>query len=238
MVDTVFCSRDVARVLGIDVGTDESGEQRRFRGRGCGMDGVVEPRRLDHRCLLPRLCCRCADLDPVAVPLYAGSGSHGQHVGTNNVHGGIYQVINVESGMRYGVSGTWSGGIGETGSQPFDVAWFEITVYQGAVGPAEIDAAPGPDDVVIAKREYTGDSIVSFGWEQFTGSFIAQQNQVTLALKTGKVSPNWHPIAAFHDDLSLRQSRVAIPAVGALGTIAFVLLLVAVGLVILIRRSA
>ena len=177
---------------------------------------------------------------PIWIPSpypYSGSGSHGQHVGTNNVHGGIYQVISVESGMRYEVSGMWSGGIGETGSQPFDIAWFEVTVYQGAVGPTEIDAAPGPDDVVIAKREYTGDSIVSFGWEQFAGSFVAQQNQVTLALKTGKVSPNWHPIAAFHDDLSLQLSRAAIPAVGALGTIAFVLLLVAVGVVSLIRRS-
>jgi len=55
--------------------------------------------------------------------------------------------------------------------------------------------------VVIAKREYTGDSIISFGWERFSGSFVAEQNQVTLAFKTGKVSPNWHPIAAFQSAL-------------------------------------
>ena len=89
---------------------------------------------------------------PIPYP-YAGAASHGQHVGTNNVHGGIYQVINVQTGQPYDVSGVWSGGIGEVGSLPFNVAWFEVTVYQGAVGAAEIDAAPEPGDVIIAKRE-------------------------------------------------------------------------------------
>ena len=172
---------------------------------------------------------------PVPYP-YAGVGSHGQHVGTNNVHGGIYQVINVQIGMPYQVSGVWSGGIGQGGSLPFDVAWFEVTVYQGAVGVAEIDGAPGPGDVVIAKREYTSDSIISFGWEQFSGSFVAEQDQVTLAFKTGKVSPNWHPIAAFHDDLSLRLAGGGIPTVGPAGVMVFVALLAAVGLAILSRR--
>ena len=172
---------------------------------------------------------------PVPYP-YAGVGSHGQHVGTNNVHGGIYQVVNVQTGMSYDVSGMWSGGIGESGSLPFNVAWFEVTVYQGAVGAAEIDGAPGPGDVVIAKREYTGDSIISFGWERFSGSFVAEQNQVTLAFKTGKVSPNWHPIAAFHDDLNLRLAGGGIPTVGPAGVVVFVALLAAVGLAILSRR--
>jgi hypothetical protein len=172
--------------------------------------------------------------NPAPYP-YAGGGSHGQHVGTNNVHGGIYQVVDVQVGQVYDVSGVWSGGIGESGSQPFDIAWFEVTVYQGAVGAAEIDAAPGPDDVVIAKREYTGDSIVSFGWEAFNGSFVAQQSQVTLAFKTGKVSPNWHPIAAFHDNVALQLSE-AIPATGAYGRLALIVMLAAAGCLILSRR--
>lgn len=172
---------------------------------------------------------------PVPYP-YAGVGSHGQHVGTNNVHGGFYQVVNVQAGMSYIVSGMWSGGIGEGGSLPFDVAWFEVTVYQGAVGALEIDAAPGSGDVVIAKREYTNDSIVSFDWEQFNGSFVAEQNQVTLAFKTGKVGPNWHPIAAFHDDLSIQLLTAEVPAVSAAGLAVYVALLMAVGLAILSRR--
>lgn len=177
---------------------------------------------------------------PIWMPLpypYAGTGSHGQHVGTNNVHGGIYQVVNVQTGMSYDVSGMWSGGIGEGGSLPFDIAWFEVTVYQGAVGVAEIDVGPGPGDVVIAKREYTGDSIISFGWEQFGGTFVAEQPQVTLAFKIGKVSPNWHPIAAFQDNVSLRLSGVEIPAVGSAGVIVFVAILAAAGLAILSRRT-
>jgi len=173
---------------------------------------------------------------PAPYP-YAGAGSHGQHVGTNNVHGGIYQVINVQSGMTYDVSGVWSGGIGETGSQPFDVAWFEITVYQGDVGVAGVDGAPGPDDVVIAKREYTGDSIVSFAWEPFSGSFVALQDQVTLAFKTGKVSPNWHPIAAFHDNIALQLGLSGVPTAGPAGIVVFVVTLAATALMILSRRS-
>ena len=172
---------------------------------------------------------------PVPYP-YAGVGSHGQHVGTNNVHGGIYQVVNVQTGMSYAVSGMWSGGIGESGSLPFDIAWFEVTVYQGSVGAAEIDGPPGPGDVVIAKREYAGDSIISFGWEEFSGSFVAEQNQVTIAFKTGKVSPNWHPIAAFHDDVSLLLAVGEIPTVGPAGVRVLVVLLAAVGVAILSRR--
>ena len=174
---------------------------------------------------------------PVPYP-FAGVGSHGQHVGANYVHGGIYQVVNVQTGMSYDVSGLWSGGIGESGSSPFNIAWFEVTVYQGAVGPAEIDAAPRPGDVVIAKREYTGDSIVSFGWEQLGGSFVAEQNQVTLAFKTGKSISNWHPIAAFHDDVSLRLIAGEIPAVGPAGVMVFIIVLATAGLAILSRRIA
>jgi hypothetical protein len=172
---------------------------------------------------------------PIPYP-YAGAASHGQHVGTNNVHGGIYQVINVQAGLFYDVSGVWSGGIGELGSLPFDIAWFEVTVYQGAVGAAEIDAAPGPGDVIIAKREYSGDSIVSFGWEQFNGSFIAEQDQVTLAFKTGKVSGNWHPIAAFHDNIAVRLVSVEIPTGGRSGVLVFIIALAAAGIMALSRR--
>jgi len=172
---------------------------------------------------------------PVPYP-YAGVGSHGQHVGTNNVHGGIYQVINVQTGMSYDVSGVWSGGIGESGSLAINLAWFEVTVYQGDVGVAGVDGPPGPGDVVIAKREYTNGSIISFGWEQFSGSFVAEQDQVTLAFKTGKVSPNWHPIAAFHDDVSLLLAVGEIPTVGPAGVMVLVVLLAAVGVAILSRR--
>lgn len=174
---------------------------------------------------------------PTPYP-YAGSGSHGQHVGTNNVHGGIYQVIDVQPGESYNVSGVWSGGIGESGSQPFDVAWFEITVYQGAVGAAEVDAAPGPEDAIIAKNEYSAQSIVSFGWQSFQGSFTAQQSQVTLAFKTGKVSPNWHPIAAYHDNVAVRQIASGIPTLSAWSLITFAAVLAAAGLFVLSRRCA
>ena len=173
---------------------------------------------------------------PAPYPL-EGTGTHGQHVGTNTVHGGIYQVVNVQSGMSYAVSGSWSGGIGESGSLPFDIAWFEVTVYQGAVGATEVDGPPGPADVVIAKREYTNDSIISFGWEQFNGSFVAEQDQVTLAFKTGKAGPNWHPIAAFHDDLSIQLLTAEVPAVSAAGVAVYVALLMAAGLAILSRRT-
>ena len=173
---------------------------------------------------------------PVPYP-FSGVGSHGQHVGTNNVHGGFFQVVNVQAGMSYLVSGMWSGGIGESGSLPFDVAWFEVTVYQGAVGQAEIDGAPGPGDVVIAKREYTNDSIISFAWEQFSGSFVAEQDQVTLAFKTGKVSPNWHPIAAFHDDVSVRLLAEEIPALAPAGVLVFFVVLAAIGAAILSHRT-
>jgi hypothetical protein len=173
--------------------------------------------------------------NPVPYP-FAGVGSHGQHVGTNNVHGGIYQVINVTPGLSYDVSGVWSGGIGEFGSLPFTVAWFEVTVYQGAVGATEIDGPPGPEDVVIAKREYNGDSIISFPWEPFSGSFVAQQPQVTLAFKTGKVSPNWHPIAAFQDDVVVSQLLSAIPTAGPVSSAILVVALIAAGLAVLSRR--
>jgi hypothetical protein len=78
---------------------------------------------------------------------------------------------------------------------------------------------------------------VSFGWEQFNTSFVAEQNQVTLAFKAGKVGPNWHPIAAFHDDVSLQLLSEEIPTVGPAGGAVFVFLLAAIGLAILSRRS-
>lgn len=71
------------------------------------------------------------------------------------------------------------------------VAWFEITVYDGAVGAAEIDAAPGPNDVIIAKKERAdpnGFENYNFNWEPFKGTFTAKSDKVTLAFKTGKVN--------------------------------------------------
>lgn len=166
--------------------------------------------------------------DPYPI---AGAATHGQHVGGNNVHGGIYQVVNVTPGSAYRVGGTWSGGIGEGGSQPFDVAWFEVTVYQGAVGAADIDAGPVPaeGDTLIAKREYATGPIVAFGRESFEGTFVASQPQVTLAFKAGKVSPNWQPIAFFHDELVVEELENTIPVSSPLGHLALALLVGAAG---------
>lgn len=172
---------------------------------------------------------------PVPYP-YAGAGSHGQHVGTNAVHGGIYQVIDVFPGYTYDVSGFWSGGIGEGGSPNFDVAWFEITVYQGAVGVAGVDGPPGPNDVIIAKREYSGQSIVSIAWESFNGTFEAEEAQVTLAFKTGKTGAGWHPIASFHDDVAITRVAAEIPAMSTWSVLALISLLAISGLFVLTRR--
>jgi hypothetical protein len=148
--------------------------------------------------------------------VYAGSRSYRQERGTRRIHGGIYQVINVVPGEKYEVSGYWRGGVGGTGSNDKnDIAWFEVTVYQGTVGAAIIDAPPGSQDVVIAKKEYTGlTDTVKFDWEPFSdspwlggdGTFVADGNTVTLAIKVGKVG-KWNYMAGYLDKISVEAVR-------------------------------
>lgn len=147
---------------------------------------------------------------PTPCP-YMGSGSHLQQVGTQNVHGGIYQVLSVTPGNRYQVSGYWSGGVGGAATNTNVVAWFEVTVYQGTVGVNVIDAAPRPQDVVIAKKEYTNlVDTVAFNWAPFSdspwpggdGTFVAEESTVTLVIKVGKVG-NWNYMANYVDEISV-----------------------------------
>ena len=113
---------------------------------------------------------------PTPYP-YGGSGiSHGQDMGGLNAHGGIFQVVDVIPGRVYRVTGVWSGGVGQfpaAGLQPW--VWWEAVVLDGEItDPAVIDAAPGPDDVIIAKVErpnFTGEEI--WNWESFGGTFKA-----------------------------------------------------------------
>jgi len=97
--------------------------------------------------------------------VYAGNQSHRQQVGTQNVHGGIYQVIDVIPGKKYRVSGYWSGGVGGADNNNNDFAWFEVTIYQGTAGVDIIDVSPRPQDVIIAKKDYTDlNDTVIFNW--------------------------------------------------------------------------
>lgn len=132
---------------------------------------------------------------------YAGGHTHSQRKGVANIHGGLYQVINVMQGKKYTITGQWSGGIGGLVPNSNTAAgWYEVVIYDGIANPDRIDAAPGPDDVTIAKITHAGTSVFSFGWQTYSGSFTARSNQVTLALKTGKVG-DWDAIAAYHDDI-------------------------------------
>jgi hypothetical protein len=164
----------------------------------------------------------CNVWTPIPYPA-SGTHSHCQNVGTNNVHGGLYQVVNVIPGATYVVSGLWSGGIGGLvqGSNT-TVSWFEITVYDGVATVGQIDSAPGPLDVTIAKKEWSGTNTYSFGWENFSGSFIPQSNQVTLALKTGRIG-DWDAIAAYHDNIRIEVLPPAsVPTMNEWGMIVFV----------------
>jgi hypothetical protein len=176
----------------------------------------------------------CTVWPPAPYPA-SGTHTHCQHVGTNNVHGGLYQVVNVVPGTRYVVSGLWSGGIGGLVQNSNTTAsWFEVTVYDGAASVAQIDAAPGPSDVTIAKKEWSGTGTYSFGWENFGGSFVAQSSQVTLALKTGRIG-DWDAIAAYHDNIRIEAITPA-PAMNDWGMIIFVLF-AGIGSVYFLRRQ-
>ncbi len=176
----------------------------------------------------------CTVWTPSPYPA-SGTNSHCQDVGTRNVHGGLYQVVNVIPGSTYVVSGLWSGGIGglAQGSNT-TLSWFEITVYDGVATVNQIDAAPGPLDVIIAKREWSGANPYSFGWEAFSGSFIPQSNQVTLALKTGKIG-DWDAIAAYHDDIRI-EAGTPVPTINLWGMMIF-MLLAGLGSIYVLRRK-
>lgn len=163
---------------------------------------------------------------------YEGASTHCQTRGVVNIHGGLYQVIDVVPGVTYTVSGTWAGGVG--GLSEFDpnnpppswTAWFEVTIYDGAATVGQIDAAPGPNDVLIAKRENVGYEPYNFNWELFSGQFTAQSNQVTLAMKTGKSGGLWDAIAAYHDEIAIEAPHSSsIPTMTEWGKIIFTLVL-------------
>jgi len=137
---------------------------------------------------------------------YEGTHTHSQRKGVNNIHGGIYQVIDVTKGRKYTVSGEWSGGIGGLVPNSNTIAaWFEVTVYDGVASVDQIDAGPSDNDVTIIKRTHEDSTeVYSFGWETFSGTFTAKSNQVTLALKTGRLG-DWDAIAAYHDNLSVKE---------------------------------
>ena len=153
-----------------------------------------------------------------------GSISHSQKKGTDarNAHGGIYQVLSVEAGESYTVSGNWSGGV--TGRESFNATWWEVVVYDGAVSDAVIDQAPGPQDTLIAKREVTNledGQVFQFQWEPFSGQFVAPSDTVTLAFKQGSLDT--FEAAAYHDAISVTSNRI--PSIPTLSTFALLVLL-------------
>ncbi len=173
---------------------------------------------------------------PLSACPYGGSGiSHAQKKGSGagNAHGGLYQVVTVQPGQRYRVSGVWSGGV--TGNlDGNNGTWWEVTVYDGAVGDAVIDQAPGPNDQLIAKREANNlatNGVFQFDWEPFSGDFTAHSNTVTLALKTGSYFT--FDAAGYHDNLSLTLVPPAtqVPTLGNIGLLLLALFIAAVGVV-------
>lgn len=165
---------------------------------------------------------------PSACPFGGAGISHAQKKGSGggNAHGGLYQVITVVPGQTYRVSGVWSGGV--TGNiADNNGTWWEVTVYDGAVSDAVIDQAPGPNDQLIAKREINNlanNGVFQFDWEPFSDTFVAQSNQVTVALKTGSFFTL--DAAGYHDNLSM----VAVPTVPAVGGPGLLILVVSIAL--------
>lgn len=172
---------------------------------------------------------------------YQGAISHAQKKGSGagNAHGGLYQVVSVTPGRSYRVTGAWSGGVtgnvaGNNGS------WWEVTVFDGVVSDAIIDAGVrGPQDVVIAKREANNlahNGVFQFQWETFGGTFTAQSGTVTLALKTGSYST--FDAAGYHDQISVAEivPAAAVPATSGWG-IALLAALISLSYAVLKRRS-
>lgn len=136
---------------------------------------------------------------------FAGATSHAQKKGSGagNAHGGLTQVLSVQPGRSYDVSGQWSGGVtgnvdGNNGS------WWEVVIYDGLVDDATIDAGLRQQDTLISKREINNlanQGVFQFQWETFSGSFTAQSDTVTLVLKAGSFYTL--DAAAYHDDIEV-----------------------------------
>lgn len=194
-----------------------------------------------------RYAPNCTLWIPTPYP-FSGTNTHCQESGTQNIHGGLFQVVTVVPGKSYDVSGQWSGGVnGLYNTTTLQFSWFEIIVYDGAVPVTTIDAGPGVNDVQIAKEEFNNASagaFFSFGPEGFNGTFIAQSNQVTLAFKTGRYNANQSDaIATYHDNISITLTppppppqAYSAPAMGHLGMALFVAL-AGLASVLYIRRS-
>ncbi|RMA59207.1 hypothetical protein C8C96_0205 [Acidovorax sp. 100] len=162
---------------------------------------------------------------PTVCPFGSGGTSHSQKKGSGagNAHGGLFQTLAVTPGRVYRLRGMWSGGV--TGNAAGNASWWEVVAYNGAVGAATIDAAPGPMDVLIARREVSNlalNGVFQFQWEPFSGTFTASSNQVTIALKTGSFFTL--DAAGYHDDLVLEEvTAVPVNASWALMTLALAL---------------
>lgn len=136
---------------------------------------------------------------------FEGSTSHSQKKGSDagNAHGGLTQVISVEPGKTYDVSGQWSGGVrgnldGSNGS------WWEINIFEGLVDDATIDTGLRPQDTLIAKIEANNlgsTEVFQYQWQEFSGSFTAESDTVTLVLKAGSFFTL--EAAAYHDNIQV-----------------------------------
>lgn len=163
---------------------------------------------------------------PTQCPFGGAGISHAQKKGSGsgNAHGGLYQTVAVTPGRVYRLRGNWSGGV--TGNAGGNSTWWEVVAYDGAVGAATIDAAPGPTDRLIARREVSNlalNGVFQFQWEPFSGTFTAASNQVTIALKTGSFFT--FDAAGYHDDLVLEElTSVPVNSPVALAGLALALL--------------
>lgn len=162
----------------------------------------------------------CTVWPPSPYP-YTGTTTHCQHVGTDRVHGGLYQVIDVVPGKEYRITGRWSGGGGGLNSEPDKEysAWYEVVVYHGVADDAVIDTNSIAFQT-IAKKEFSGagDQNFSFGWEDFDNTFQSQSSKITLALKTGQYGYTWDAIAAYHDNIQMHSVTpwsIFMPAISA-----------------------
>lgn len=143
---------------------------------------------------------------PTQCPFGGAGTSHAQKKGSGagNAHGGLFQTVAVTPGRMYRLRGAWSGGV--TGNAGGNATWWEVVAYDGAVGAATIDAAPGPLDTLIARRDVPNlalNGVFQFQWEPFDGTFTATSSQVTIALKTGSFFT--FDAAGYHDDLVLEE---------------------------------
>lgn len=147
----------------------------------------------------------CDIWEPTNGCPFAGALSHSQKKGSGggNAHGGIYQQIAVQSGRQYRVQGQWSGGV--TGNAGGNDTWWEVVVFDGAVGDAEIDAGLRAQDQLVDKISATGlatNAVFQFQWQPFEAVVTARSDLVTLAFKQGSYFT--FDAAAYHDNVSMQ----------------------------------